>query len=41
MLPITSMRNSLGTKEGGSGVEMNREDYLKSVDFWSKHILVE
>ncbi|CAK60305.1 unnamed protein product (macronuclear) [Paramecium tetraurelia] len=41
MLPITSMRNSLGTKEGGSGVEMNREEYLKSVNFWSKHILVE
>ncbi|CAD8143254.1 unnamed protein product [Paramecium octaurelia] len=41
MLPITSMRNSLGTKEGGSGVEMNKEEYLKSVDFWSKHILVE
>lgn len=35
MLPITMMRNALGVKEGGSGVELDREKYQKAVEFWS------
>jgi len=37
MLPITIMRNSLGKDEGGSGVKINRDEYMKSVDFWKQH----
>lgn len=37
MQPITMMRNALGAEEGGSGVGLNREEYAKSVAFWSKH----
>jgi hypothetical protein len=37
MLPITIMRNSLGKDEGGSGVKINRHEYMKSVDFWKQH----
>ncbi len=38
--PITMMRNALGTSEGGSGVPLNREKYIESVAFWSKHVSV-
>ena len=31
MDPITMMRNALGKEEGGSGVKLNREEYMKSV----------
>ena len=41
MDPITAMRNALGKAEGGSGVPLNREIYLKSVKFWSSHALVQ
>jgi hypothetical protein len=41
MQPITMMRNALGKEEGGSGVGLNREKYLKSVEYWSKHALVK
>jgi hypothetical protein len=41
MSPITMMRNALGTKEGGSGVPINREAYAKSVEFWSEHAIVK
>ena len=34
MSPITAMRNSLGKEHGGSGVEINRDEYEKSVKFW-------
>ena len=34
MAPITAMRNSLGTEFGGSGVDIDREKYNKSVEFW-------
>lgn len=40
MNPITIMRNAL-IQEGGSGVPINREAYARSVDYWSKHILVQ
>lgn len=41
MQPITMMRNALGKEEGGSGVPLNRELYLKSVEFWKKYVLVK
>ena len=41
MNPITMMRNALGKEEGGSGVPLDREKYLKSVEFWRKHALVK
>lgn len=37
MQPITMMRNALGADEGGSGVGLKRDEYAKSVAFWSKH----
>ena len=40
MPPITQMRNSLGTAEGGSGVETDREAYEKAVAFWDVHAAV-
>lgn len=40
MPPITMMRNALGKAEGGSGVPLDREAYLRSVEFWSKHASV-
>ena len=40
MDPITMMRNALGIEEGGSGIPLNREEYKKSVEFWSKNIIV-
>lgn len=41
MKPETAMRNALGIDEGGSGVKLNREKYLESVEFWSKHATVK
>ena len=41
MNPITIMRNALGVEEGGSGIPLNRDAYLKSVQFWQKHALVQ
>ena len=37
MQPITMMRNALGKEEGGSGVPLVREEYKKSVAFWTEH----
>ncbi|HLS83309.1 MAG TPA: DUF3228 family protein [Arenimonas sp.] len=37
MAPITMMRNALGVDEGGSGVPLDREAYLRSLAFWEKH----
>eukprot|EP00238_Polyblepharides_amylifera_P010950 CAMPEP_0196590790 /NCGR_PEP_ID=MMETSP1081-20130531/67569_1 /TAXON_ID=36882 /ORGANISM="Pyramimonas amylifera, Strain CCMP720" /LENGTH=213 /DNA_ID=CAMNT_0041913989 /DNA_START=309 /DNA_END=950 /DNA_ORIENTATION=+ len=37
MQPITVMRNSLGREEGGSGVPLDREKYMASVDYWKEH----
>ena len=41
LVPITIMRNSLGIEEGGNGEKLNKKQYSKSVDFWSKYILVK
>jgi hypothetical protein len=35
MTPITMMRNALGVEQGGSGVPLDREAYLRSVAFWA------
>lgn len=40
MSPITIMRNALGIEEGGSGVPLDREKYLESVEFWDKNAIV-
>lgn len=40
MQPITMMRNALGKDQGGSGVPLDREAYLQSVQFWENHALV-
>ncbi|TYZ60217.1 hypothetical protein PybrP1_008266 [[Pythium] brassicae (nom. inval.)] len=41
MNPITIMRNALGKEEGGSGVPLDRAEYLKSVEYWKNHALVK
>ncbi len=41
MPPITHLRNALGKDHGGNGTPIDVEEYNKSVDFWSKHILVK
>lgn len=41
LVPITMMRNALGPEEGGNGVSLNKELYLKSVEFWNTHILIK
>ena len=40
MNPITQMRNALGKDQGGSGIPLNRTEYMKSVDYWSKNVIV-
>lgn len=37
LAPITMMRNALGPAEGGSGVPLDRQAYLRSVAFWDRH----
>ncbi len=41
MQPITMMRNALGKAEGGSGVPLDREKYMTSVAFWTKHVAIK
>lgn len=41
LVPITIMRNALGTDEGGNGEKLNKDVYNESVEFWSKYILVK
>lgn len=41
MTPATMLRNALGIKEGGSGIALDREKYLKSVEFWRNHATVK
>lgn len=41
MSPITMMRNSLGIEEGGNGHKLDKDQYKKSVDFWSKMATVK
>jgi len=39
--PATMIRNALGIKEGGSGVPIDREAYMRSVEFWNTHATVK
>ena len=41
MKPETMIRNALGISEGGSGVAIDREKYIKSVEFWEKNATVK
>jgi hypothetical protein len=41
MAPITVMRNALGVDEGGSGVALDRTEYMRAVAFWSRHANVK
>lgn len=41
MPPITHLRNALGGAEGGNGIPIDKEEYEKSVKFWSENILVK
>ncbi len=41
MSPITMMRNALGMEEGGNGEKLDRIEYQKCVDFWSKMAIVK
>lgn len=41
MMPITMMRNALGTEEGGSGIKLDRKKYKESVDYWSKYVMIK
>lgn len=41
MKPETMIRNALGIEEGGSGVKLDKEKYLKSVEFWETHATVK
>lgn len=41
MEPITMMRNALGKEQGGSGVDLDRDAYSKSVAFWESHARVQ
>jgi hypothetical protein len=40
MNPITVMRNSLGKDQGGSGVPLEREAYMESVNYWKDNVVV-
>ncbi len=39
--PITIMRNALGIEYGGSGVSIDNDRYVKSVEYWSCHAIVK
>jgi len=41
MPPATMLRNHLGKKYGGSGVEIDRDAYLRSVNFWDNHAIIK
>jgi len=40
MNPITQMRNALGKEEGGSGIPLDRKEYMKSVEYWTANVNV-
>ncbi|ETV94608.1 hypothetical protein H310_11869 [Aphanomyces invadans] len=41
MEPMTLLRNALGTDAGGSGVPLDKEKYLESVEYWAQHAHVK
>jgi hypothetical protein len=40
MNPITVMRNSLGKDQGGSGVPLDRDAYMESVNYWKDNVVI-
>eukprot|EP00527_Entomoneis_sp_CCMP2396_P001610 CAMPEP_0198144734 /NCGR_PEP_ID=MMETSP1443-20131203/18208_1 /TAXON_ID=186043 /ORGANISM="Entomoneis sp., Strain CCMP2396" /LENGTH=216 /DNA_ID=CAMNT_0043808189 /DNA_START=206 /DNA_END=856 /DNA_ORIENTATION=- len=40
MTPITALRNALGKEEGGSGVPINRTEYMAAAKYWSEHATI-
>lgn len=40
MQPITMMRNALGREEGGSGVPLDKAQYVASVEYWRDRVPV-
>jgi hypothetical protein len=40
MNPITAMRNALGKEEGGSGIPIDRAQYMDAVAYWKDHAVV-
>jgi hypothetical protein len=40
MPPATMVRNALGVEEGGSGVALDRDLYVKSVEYWNQYAIV-
>ncbi|CAI5711685.1 unnamed protein product [Peronospora destructor] len=41
MKPITMMRNAIGKSQGGSGVPINRDEYMKAVEYWQNHAVIK
>lgn len=41
MNPITMMRNALGVEEGGNGQPLDKAEYEKSVNYWSRFATVQ
>lgn len=41
MTPITMMRNALGKEEGGSGVPLDKEEYINAAKYWNTHAVVK
>ncbi|OWZ22025.1 hypothetical protein PHMEG_0003342 [Phytophthora megakarya] len=41
MKPITMMRNAVGKEQGGSGVPLDRDEYLKAVEYWRNHAVIK
>ncbi|KAF4319016.1 hypothetical protein BBO99_00006869 [Phytophthora kernoviae] len=41
MKPITMMRNAVGKEQGGSGVPIDREEYMKAVEYWRNHAVIK
>ena len=41
MDPITIIRNALGKEEGGSGIPLDRNKYMESVEFWKNHAITK
>jgi hypothetical protein len=35
------MRNALGREFGGSGVDLDRQKYKESSDFWAEHAILK
>ncbi|GMF26925.1 unnamed protein product [Phytophthora lilii] len=41
MKPITMMRNAVGKEQGGSGVPIDRDEYMKAVEYWRNHAVIK